>query len=836
MRRGSIVLAISFLFLLLPLVSSIEHGETSYGPHWDTSCNENTCQSTIYSYEKYWRNSSNDWEEMNESFYACSEGELTRYCSRDYYYQTIIDGGGNASASLGDSRFSMHISNFLDSPLSFNPVVDGSVVTYEDVIPSYVDIRYQYLPRKLKEEIIIKQLPRNLPTRDFNITFHVARDSAFLIEPTFICDARMVCRYIPMHFEDNSLKIEVPVAFLTNPNTTYPVIIDPTITLNHSYISWNGHVYFSEDDTHDPPIINYTRYNNPPSLTASLSSYRADIDWNISSIADGSVIRNVSVGLLANLLTFNSSQSSILSIMQMDKDRNGYPDTAGNCPDGNCLFYNDMGNGTEYGRTNITNSLVYRNITLSATAASNLQSKLATDSFSLGLITDFSGIVSIAARDYVVASSRPKLTIIHSYEAHNLTYDANGNMIQGFGKYLEYDGWHRVSKIRENNASGRIIEEYVYDHEGERLKKIEYGIDALGNNKTTYYISKEFIQIRYTNGTILNETYYYLNDKLVAMKNPDGSKLYYHPDHLGSTTLVTNQSGDVVEDDVYLPYGALYNGLGASRYLFTGKERDTGTGFDYFGARYYNSQFMHFLQCDTVKPNIYDPQALNCYSYVLNNPYRYTDPTGHFIDAVLDVGFIGYDVYTIIQDPHNSANYIALAADAVGFAVPGITGLGMAVRTAKGADKALEIATTADKLSDGVNGVKALERGKDVEKAAQVGGDYSKLQENFQRGRESEAFTLTQEGLQKNTQTFEVKVNGENVRTRPDSLGEIGNSVIEVKDRQSVSYTKQLQAQTELAKQKGAKPQLITGELTKLTKNVRDNFNVIRRSFLGPRR
>lgn len=64
------------------------------------------------------------------------------------------------------------------------------------------------------------------------------------------------------------------------------------------------------------------------------------------------------------------------------------------------------------------------------------------------------------------------------------------------------------------------------------------------------------------------------------------------------------------------------------------------------------------------------------------------------------------------QDPHNSANYIALAADAVGFAVPGITGLGMAVRTAKGADKVLDAVTTADKLSDGVNGVKALERGK----------------------------------------------------------------------------------------------------------------------------
>src|SRR3989344_6548612 len=237
------------IFLILVLISvvsisipSVKALESAIGPNYEISCKGNTCQSTIYSYEKYWLNETREWEEINESFYACSEGEITRYCSRDYYYQTIIDNRGNASTSIGNSRFLMRVSNFLNSQLSFNPVVNGSVVTYEDVIPSYVDIRYQYLPRKLKEEIIIKQLPRNLPARDFNITFHVARNAAFFIEPTFICDANMVCRYIPVYLEENSLKIEVPVSFLTNANTTYPVIIDPTITLNDSYISWNESV------------------------------------------------------------------------------------------------------------------------------------------------------------------------------------------------------------------------------------------------------------------------------------------------------------------------------------------------------------------------------------------------------------------------------------------------------------------------------------------------------------------------------------------------------------------------------------------------------------------
>ncbi len=49
----------------------------------------------------------------------------------------------------------------------------------------------------------------------------------------------------------------------------------------------------------------------------------------------------------------------------------------------------------------------------------------------------------------------------------------------------------------------------------------------------TYYISDNFIQIRYTNGTILNETYYYANGKLVAKKDNSGAKTFYQGDHLG---------------------------------------------------------------------------------------------------------------------------------------------------------------------------------------------------------------------------------------------------------------------------------------------------------------
>ncbi len=74
--------------------------------------------------------------------------------------------------------------------------------------------------------------------------------------------------------------------------------------------------------------------------------------------------------------------------------------------------------------------------------------------------------------------------------------------------------------------------------------------------------------------------------------------------------------------------------LSASR--STGKERDSESGNDYFGARYYGSSMGRFLSPDPTGGNLSNPQTLNKYSYTLNNPLIYTDPTG--LDCVRDNG------------------------------------------------------------------------------------------------------------------------------------------------------------------------------------------------------
>ena len=81
---------------------------------------------------------------------------------------------------------------------------------------------------------------------------------------------------------------------------------------------------------------------------------------------------------------------------------------------------------------------------------------------------------------------------------------------------------------------------------------------------------------------------------------------------------------------------AYTSGSDPNHYKFTGKERDSESGLDNFGARYYGSSLGRFMQTDPIwvkADRMFDPQRLNLYSYVRNNPLKLTDPSG--MDVVL---------------------------------------------------------------------------------------------------------------------------------------------------------------------------------------------------------
>jgi RHS repeat-associated protein len=118
-------------------------------------------------------------------------------------------------------------------------------------------------------------------------------------------------------------------------------------------------------------------------------------------------------------------------------------------------------------------------------------------------------------------------------------------------------------------------------------------------------------------------------------------------DQLGSTRVTTDQNGAVTGRFDYVPFGLELGALGAAgrtsalgyggagpRMKFTGKERDSETGLDFFWARYMSGVQGRFTSPDpiTVTPaRVADPQQLNLYAYGRNNPLKYVDPTGMII-------------------------------------------------------------------------------------------------------------------------------------------------------------------------------------------------------------
>jgi RHS repeat-associated protein len=117
---------------------------------------------------------------------------------------------------------------------------------------------------------------------------------------------------------------------------------------------------------------------------------------------------------------------------------------------------------------------------------------------------------------------------------------------------------------------------------------------------------------------------------LIAIKK--GAVLsYVMQDHLGSTSVTADSSGDSTSVIRYFPYGSTIFNTGTlpTDKKFTGQRLDA-TGLYYYGARYYDPQIGRFISPDMLIPNAADPQFLNKYSYCLNNPLSDNDPSGHF--------------------------------------------------------------------------------------------------------------------------------------------------------------------------------------------------------------
>ena len=119
----------------------------------------------------------------------------------------------------------------------------------------------------------------------------------------------------------------------------------------------------------------------------------------------------------------------------------------------------------------------------------------------------------------------------------------------------------------------------------------------------------------------------------VEAATPNPVFYYYHDDNLGSSNVLTDRSGNVVQHYEYSAFGKTSYSANPSGFQvsnrYTGQIFDDETGLYYCGARFYDPELGRFTQADTLVQSPFSPQTLNRYSYCANNPLNRIDPTGH---------------------------------------------------------------------------------------------------------------------------------------------------------------------------------------------------------------
>jgi RHS repeat-associated protein len=189
------------------------------------------------------------------------------------------------------------------------------------------------------------------------------------------------------------------------------------------------------------------------------------------------------------------------------------------------------------------------------------------------------------------------------------------------GSTYQYDAENRLKSYGPGTAT------YFYNNDGQRVKKV------VGTTATVYVTQG-------ITGNVLSEVvngawskdYIYLGGQLLATESATQGTRYHFSDHLGTPRLVTADTGSIICRHDYYPFGQERTVCNdGETHKFTGQERDAESALDYFGARYYASNLGRFMIPDPLMASARtgNPQTLNRYSYVLNNPLAYVDPTGY---------------------------------------------------------------------------------------------------------------------------------------------------------------------------------------------------------------
>jgi len=262
------------------------------------------------------------------------------------------------------------------------------------------------------------------------------------------------------------------------------------------------------------------------------------------------------------------------------------------------------------------------------------------------------------------------------------TWDANGSLAsRTYGATTAdytFDSLDRLTQV----ISATTTVDSTYNGDGVRVGK------SVSGTPTTYVqdlgTGLPVVLVETTGG---QDTLYLYGLDLIAQVQSDGSRRYYHTDGLGSTRVLSNDTGQGVGSVAYDAFGAVRSQTdgGGNPFTFAGEQSDDELSLIYLRARYYDPTTGRFISRDPFAGAVTDSRDLNRYVYAQNNPVSFVDPDGQVVVATVAIGAVAgavvntswYAVETWV-DPQQEFHWEKAAGKAVGGAVSGgLTGLGI---------------------------------------------------------------------------------------------------------------------------------------------------------------
>ncbi|HVS81142.1 MAG TPA: RHS repeat-associated core domain-containing protein, partial [Pyrinomonadaceae bacterium] len=414
-------------------------------------------------------------------------------------------------------------------------------------------------------------------------------------------------------------------------------IVYPTRTVTYSYdplnnltraTNENGSVYIGYDNRYrvssfsDPFFYgisyNYDTIGNRTKLNvngATYATYTYDAVNRLTSLKDSANLNFAYSYDAASRLTSRSAPNGVTSSYGYDDlDRlTSLMHTKGATLSGNLYAYNNANNISSWTTASDQRAYTYDPLDR-LTGTSNFETL--TESYTYDAVGNRTASHLSASYSYQPFN---KLT---STASATYSYNNNGNLISRTGSSgsttFSYDEENRLKQVML--PVGPTVN-YTYDGLGRRIQRTT----SAGANERHIYDGANVLLDLNADWSVATT---YLNDrgvdKHLRQTSSSTGVSYFLPDHLGSTSGLTDAGGNLLEQTSYDSFGNS-GGSARTRYGYTGRERDSDTAMLYYRARFYDPQLGRFISEDPIG---FRGGDVNLYTYVKNYPLGGIDPAG----------------------------------------------------------------------------------------------------------------------------------------------------------------------------------------------------------------